>query len=125
MLEDLARMPTISMWSASDRHVWHFASAVSETVEMTHSPRLSTDDLHTLRVGALSGIGAACVPTMLVSNDLASGALVRIIPTLRSQSGILHAVFPSRRGMVPAVRSLLDFLAENVAARALISVDAN
>jgi len=26
--------------------------------------------------------------------------------------GVFHAVYPSRRGMVPAVRRFLDFLAE-------------
>jgi hypothetical protein len=35
---------------------------------------------------------------------------------LSSRSGVVHAVFPSRRGMVPAVRSLLDALSEGFAA---------
>jgi DNA-binding transcriptional LysR family regulator len=30
--------------------------------------------------------------------------------------GVVHAVFPSRRGLVPAIRSLLDFLAAEFAA---------
>ncbi|WP_229806505.1 LysR family transcriptional regulator [Aidingimonas halophila] len=28
---------------------------------------------------------------------------------------VLHAVFPSRRGLLPAVRAFLDFLGENIA----------
>jgi hypothetical protein len=31
------------------------------------------------------------------------------------------AVFPSRRGMVPAVRRLLDFLGENVVGERIVS----
>jgi hypothetical protein len=27
---------------------------------------------------------------------------------------VIHAVFPSRRGLVPAVRRFLDFLGDNV-----------
>jgi DNA-binding transcriptional LysR family regulator len=43
---------------------------------------------------------------------LEGGALIRLLPSLKAHSGIVHAVFPSRRGMVPAVRALLDFLTE-------------
>jgi hypothetical protein len=38
------------------------------------------------------------------------------LPSLSSQSGVVHAIFPSRRGMVPAVRSLLDSLSQGFAA---------
>jgi hypothetical protein len=36
-------------------------------------------------------------------------------PKLGRCGGAVHAVFPSRRGMVPAVRSLLDALSEGFA----------
>src|SRR6267143_1581571 len=80
--------------------------------ELTHSPRLRTDDLFTLRRAALQGIGAVLVPRLLVANDLEGGALIRLLPSLKGHVGIVHAVFPSRRGMVPAVRALLDLLSE-------------
>ena len=34
------------------------------------------------------------------------------------RSGIVHAVFPSRRGLLPSVRGLIDFLAAEYAALA-------
>lgn len=33
----------------------------------------------------------------------------------RPRAGVAHAVFPSRRGLLPSVRALLDFLAEECA----------
>jgi DNA-binding transcriptional LysR family regulator len=48
------------------------------------------------------------------------GALVRLLPSLRARAGIIHAVFPTRRGMIPAVRALLDFLAESIEAARLL-----
>jgi DNA-binding transcriptional LysR family regulator len=111
-LEDLARMPTLSMATADERSTWRFLGINGEPAELTHSPRLSTDDLFTLRRAALQGIGAVLVPRLLVTNDLDSGALIRLLPSLKAHTGIVHAVFPSRRGMVPAVRALLDFLTE-------------
>jgi DNA-binding transcriptional LysR family regulator len=111
-LEDVARMPTLSMASSDERSTWRFLGMNGEPAELTHSPRLSTDDLFTLRHAALQGIGAVLVPRLLVANDLESGALIRLLPSLKAHAGIVHAVFPSRRGMIPAVRALLDFLSE-------------
>ena len=34
--------------------------------------------------------------------------------------GIFHAVFPSRRGLVPAVRRFLDFLGESITREGLV-----
>jgi DNA-binding transcriptional LysR family regulator len=109
-LEDIARMPTLSMWGADDRSTWRFVDMNGEPAELTHSPRLCTDDLFTLRRAVLQGIGATLVPNLIVARDLESRALVRLLPSLKAHTGIIHAVFPSRRGMVPAVRALLDFL---------------
>jgi hypothetical protein len=73
-----------------------------------------TDDLFTLRRAALQGIGAVLIPHLAVANDLEGGTLVRLLPSLKAHVGVMHAVFPSRRGMIPAVRALLDLLAETV-----------
>jgi DNA-binding transcriptional LysR family regulator len=111
-LADLARMPTLSMGEEDGRSTWRFAGADGEPEELSHSPRLCTDDLSTLRRAALQGIGAVLVPHLLVAADLQSGAFVRLLPSLKAHAGAVHAIFPSRRGMIPAVRALLDFLAD-------------
>jgi DNA-binding transcriptional LysR family regulator len=112
-LEDVARMPTLSMASAGESSTWHFLDG-NGPAELTHTPRLCTDDLFTLRRAALEGIGAVLVPLLLVADDMEHGTLVRLLPLLKAQAGIIHAVFPSRRGMVPAVRALLDFLSATI-----------
>jgi DNA-binding transcriptional LysR family regulator len=93
---------------------WAVAAKPHHVRRLSHSPRLCTDDLSTLRHATLQGIGAALVPHLLVANDLEGGALIRLLPSLKAHIGVVHAVFPSRRGMVPAVRALLDFLSETV-----------
>jgi hypothetical protein len=37
-----------------------------------------------------------------------------VLPEWTLPQGICHAVFASRRGMLPAVRVFIDFLAENL-----------
>lgn len=120
-LADIGRMPTLSQRTVGTEHSWRFVDDESKPAELTHSPCLSTDDLHTLRRAAILGVGVACLPELLIANDLSSGALVRLLPSLSSRAGVVHAVFPSRRGMVPAVRALLDCLTEGFAANPLLA----
>src|SRR5579864_8726630 len=115
-LADIARMPTLTTGTLGREHTWHFVDAESGPAELVHNPRLSADDFYTVRRAALRGVGVARLPSLLVRDDLSRGALVRLLPSLSSRSGIVHAVFASRRGMVPAVRSLLDALSEGFAA---------
>jgi len=51
---------------------------------------------------------------MVVDRDLAAGRLIDILPQWAPRSGIVHAVFPSRRGLLPSVRSLIDYLATHI-----------
>ena len=46
-----------------------------------------------------------------------AGRLVRLLPEWAPARGIVHAVFASRRGLAPAVRSFLDFLGEELPPR--------
>ena len=122
-LADVGQMPTLAMAAVGREHKWHFIGEDSMPAELVHAPRLSTDDLYTLRRMAIRGIGVACLPTLVIAEDLSSGALVRLLPSLSSRAGMVHAVFPSRRGMVPAVRALLDCLSQGFAGHPLLVSD--
>jgi DNA-binding transcriptional LysR family regulator len=71
-------------------------------------------DFIVLRAAVLAGLGIARLPESVVREDLRRGALVRVLPQWNSPQGIAHIVFPSRRGLLPAVRSFIDFLAERL-----------
>lgn len=116
-IEALKELPTLAMAHASERYSWRLQGDDDHIVEVAHQPRMATDDLHSLSVAAMQGLGVALLPMLLVAGALKRGELVHVLPMLRSRSGIIHAVFPSRRGMVPAVRALLDFLAAEFVAR--------
>jgi DNA-binding transcriptional LysR family regulator len=40
----------------------------------------------------------------------------KVLPQWSSKGAVVHAVFPTRRGLLPSVRALLDFLADRFAA---------
>jgi hypothetical protein len=53
----------------------------------------------------------------MIWEDIRAGRLVHVLPQWQPRGGIVYAVFPSRRGLLPSVRALLDFLARECAAR--------
>jgi len=114
----LGDLPSVGFGPAHREHVWQLEGPDGATALVPYAPRLVTDDIAQLRSAALFGVGVAQLPALSVANDIASGALVDILPAWRPKSGVVHAVFPSRRGLLPAVRSLIDFLA-NAHAKAM------
>lgn len=73
--------------------------------------RFVTEDMATLRLAALRGLGVVQLPTIVVRKDVSEGKLVDVLPEWAPRTAIIHAVFPSRRGLLPSVRAFLDFLA--------------
>jgi DNA-binding transcriptional LysR family regulator len=65
-----------------------------------------------LRIAALAGVGIVQLPTLMVCDQLEQGSLVRPIPDWAPRREIIHAVFSSRRGLMPSVRALIDYLAQ-------------
>ncbi|HSY08718.1 MAG TPA: LysR family transcriptional regulator [Steroidobacteraceae bacterium] len=111
---DLARLPTLSTTTPGDKYSWHFREKDCTPITVTHAPRLMTDSFEALRAAATAGVGVAYLPQFVVQESVSAGALERVLPDFSLPPGLLHAVFPSRRGMVPAVRALIDALAEGL-----------
>jgi DNA-binding transcriptional LysR family regulator len=77
-----------------------------------HEPRLVTADLMMILEAALAGVGIAALPEMMYGAALRSGRLSPVMPGWTLPSPQLYAVFLSRQGMVPAVRTFVDYLVE-------------
>ena len=108
---DLVSLPSLDFGPPRREHQWCLEGPDGATALITHQPRLITDDMIQMRLAALHGIGVVQLPTMMVDKDLAAGTLVDVVPMWAPRGGIVHAVFASRRGLLPAVRGLIDFLA--------------
>ena len=114
---DLTDLPSLDFGPAGGEHRWRLTHADGSTAEVRHMPRLITDDMAALREAALAGAGAARLPTLVVWEDLQARRLATVLPDWRPANEIVHAVFPSRRGLLPSVRALLDFLADECTAQ--------
>lgn len=69
----------------------------------------------TLRQAAAAGVGVVQLPAMIVRDQIAGGALVRLLPDWSPRREVIHAAFPTRRGLVSSVRALIDDLADRFA----------
>ncbi|MFC5579096.1 LysR family transcriptional regulator [Lysobacter niabensis] len=108
---DLARFPSLELGVPQNEHVWNLLGPDGAHAAIHHRPRYITRGMLALRDAAVAGVGVVQLPTMMIGAQLASGELVRVIPEWRPRREIVHAVFASRRGLLPSVRALIDFLA--------------
>lgn len=109
---DLKNWPTLALPGAADHLTWELKRA-TETSQTQINPRLVSDDMFALRLAALEGIGIALLPKLICDADLRQGRLERVLPDWGCAPSEIQATFPTRRGMLPAVRALIDFLAEH------------
>ena len=109
---ELANLPSLDLGVPQNEHVWHLYGPEGAEATVYHQPRYITRGMLALREAALSGVGIVQLPTMVVTEHMAKGALIHLVPQWAPRREIVHAVFASRRGLLPSVRLLIDYLAE-------------
>lgn len=107
---DLSGLPSLDLEPRDAEHVWELQGPGRAIARIPHEPRYVTDDMIALRTAAVSGAGVVQLPLMMVEDELRQGLLINLVPDWAPKPGIVHAVFPSRRGLLPSVRALIDFL---------------
>lgn len=113
-VEDLRRLSTIAMSAADGRASWLLVGPGGKAYELQHRPCYTADDLLTLKYATLQGTGMCILPDYMCRRELRLGQLEQVLAGWGPRPAVIHAVFPSRRGLVPAVRRFLDFLGEHV-----------
>jgi DNA-binding transcriptional LysR family regulator len=111
---DLSKIDTVTMSTSEGRTSWRLEGPGGRVTVHTHTPRYVADDLLTVKYAVLQGIGASVLPDYMCRNEVRAGKLVEVLPGWGPARGVVHAVFPARRALVPAVRRLIDFLVDNL-----------
>ena len=78
------------------------------------NPTVMGSDLMMLAKLVSQNCGIALLPDSVVGEYVATGRLVHVLPDWKAPHGIFHAVYPSRRGLLPAVRVFIDYLVEHL-----------
>ena len=111
---DLAWLDTVAMSSMEGKSAWVLTGPQGQEFTFHHQPRYIADDLQTLKLAVLAGTGVSFLPDSISQAELQAQLLVPVLPGWVPKAGMVHAVFPSRRGQIPAVRSFLDFLGQHM-----------
>jgi DNA-binding transcriptional LysR family regulator len=108
--EDLSQHQILSMADEHlDQHiVVHDENNHQKKIKV--NPIVMGSDLMMLAQLARQNCGIVLLPDTIVQDYVQSGELVRVLPNWKAPHGILHAVYPSRRGLLPAVRVFIDYL---------------
>ena len=119
--ENPANLPTLNTVASTDDIFdggarWTLTNLDSRTQQIELKPRLVTSDLRVRLQAAVHGIGIALLPEQVVAAPLTEGLVERVLPGWSGAKNILHLVYPTPRGMLPSVRSLIDYLLIHVPA---------
>lgn len=108
---ELARLPALSMYEHEGAHVWELADTEDHQADVEMQARVICGDFAVLLEAARRGMGVAMLPEWISAPLLHAGQLELALPGWGTPQGIMHFVYPSRRGLLPGVRALVDFLA--------------
>jgi len=112
--EDLSTLPALSTLERDGPQEWELTGPGAQQVRVEIQPRLVCGDFQVMLEAARKGIGVAMLPEFVCAPAVARGELEVLLGDWSVPEGIMHFVYPSRRGMLPAVRALVDFLAERL-----------
>jgi DNA-binding transcriptional LysR family regulator len=107
---DLNSLPSLDLGPPRQEHIWTLEGTDGAHAIIHHRPRLVSDDMIALRSAAIAGVGVVHLPLLMVSDEIRDGKLVHLLPSWAPKRQVVHAVYPSKRGLLPSVRALLDYL---------------
>jgi DNA-binding transcriptional LysR family regulator len=109
---DIPNYPTVGHTERAGFDRWLLKDSNGNEESIVHQPRLASTQFEMLAQAAVEGVGIALLPEPTVSKAMQEGTLQRVLPEWSAPEGIIHLVFTSRRGLLPSVRAVIDFLAQ-------------
>lgn len=114
---DLRSLPTISMNYGLATDDWRLFRGDESYTAVVTEPRLIAENLLILKDAALGGVGVARLPKIICGEELSDGRLEAVLPDWSMPPHEIHACYPSRKGVPPAVRCFVEFVAKALGER--------
>jgi DNA-binding transcriptional LysR family regulator len=99
---------------------WRFRDHERDLIVRLY-PRLSVNEIDAILMAVLAGRGIGRPLSYQVADQLASGALLRILPEYEPEALPVQLLVPSARHMPPRLRACFDFLVENLSILPVLS----
>lgn len=89
---------------------WRLSDAAGRTVEVAPQAQFHADESIALLKAAEAGLGIVCLPQAISAQAVRERRLVRVLPTWTAGCVTTTILTPHKRGQLPAVRAVIDFL---------------
>lgn len=90
---------------------WILRDTAGRECQVEPLPRFLSNESVTLLEAAHAGLGIAALPAGMMRTAFAAGTLKQVLPAWTAGTVSTTVLTPHRRGQLPAVRALIDFLA--------------
>ena len=110
--QDLKTLPVLGALEADRMVHVRLLDQQGKSVDLSMEARLGIDDFVVRKACVLAGQGFTVLPMMFCETELRNGTLVQVLPEWSLPGGWLQAVYPHRRGVMPAVRAWIEHLAD-------------
>lgn len=91
---------------------WTLRHSSGESAQVKPLPAMVINESTVLINAAQAGLGITCLPEQMCREALASASLVRVLPEWNAGIVTTTLVMPHRRGQLPSVRTVVEFLVE-------------
>lgn len=125
--EDMIELPFIANTALRDHLRWTFtrqaADGEAECQAVQVQAAIFLDATIAVRQAVCEGAGLSVLPDYAITDDLAAGRLIQVLPQWQLPSGGIYAVFPAARFRPAKVRAFVDLLAEREQQRQFIGAE--
>lgn len=105
----LSDWPTIGFAPAGMTVSWALENG-DQQVKLSPRSAITLGSLHAVRNAAIAGGGVALIPSLIASEALADGRLVRLLGDWRGPDSSINIVYPSRHHPSARLRGFIDVL---------------
>lgn len=107
--DDLRHHHVIGYSNLANARMWEFGLE-TRALPVPMASRISLNNGEAIRDFVVAGLGLGILPGFLVARELASGALVRVLPDIASKAVPICAVWPPVAPMPAKLRAFVDHM---------------
>jgi DNA-binding transcriptional LysR family regulator len=111
--EEIAQHDTLAITRSGSPN-WELTGPKGRRCVVRTAPRFQSNNMVALKEAACANLGIIALPGYMCRDELATGKLRQILPGWIAADARVSALIPYKRGLLPAVRSLVDFLASEM-----------
>jgi DNA-binding transcriptional LysR family regulator len=110
--EDVTKLPFIANAALREPLLWQFSRSDLERQAVRMGAIIAIDTTPAVLAAVRAGGGLSVLPDFVVSDDLAAGRLIHVLPEWRLASGGIYTVYPTARFRPSKVTTFVAMLIE-------------